>query len=173
MVNQISPQEFHLLVDNPTVRTKCPQDQITEAMIISRVRNGNLIAGDTIRVQCMNSDYTDLLAECEYRVISRKSDMVTHEVNDRDIRQIEEITYRVERWTEWRTVGGVEVTGPSLMPARNPTPGHYVSGEAQRVWNPIERIHEIRVGETVVATHSDKETANRIAAGELPLPEAV
>lgn len=172
MANQISPQEFHLLVDNPVIRTKCPQDQITDNMIIKRVKNGNLIAGDIVRVQCMNSDYTDMLAECEYRVTSRKSELVTHEINDRDIRQVEQITYQVERWSGWREVG-LPIPNPKAI-ARA---ARYAGPGAEAKWNVGKKRYDIAVplesGEIVVASHPDKETANRIAAGELPLPEAV
>lgn len=155
MAQQIQPQELYLLQDNPFIRTKCPQDQITDAMIVRRVKNANLIAGDIVRVQCMNSDYTDLLSECEYRVTSRKTELKTHEINDRDIRQVEEITFKVERWTEWRAVGQGAVK------------------DRKAVWNLSKRGYDIVSEGVVIGFHEDKATAKQIAAGEMPLPEAV
>ncbi len=151
-MQQIAPQEFHLLQDNPYIRTKCPQHLITDDMIVRRVKNGNLVAGDTVLVQCMNSDYTDLLAECEYRVISRKSEIKTYEISDHNTRQAEEITYKVQRWTEWRQVGSS------------------VADNAMRaVWNLGKRGYDIVMGDTVVGFHEDKETAAMMAAGKVPL----
>jgi hypothetical protein len=151
-MQQIVPQEFNLLQDSPCIRTKCPQRLVTDEMVARRVKHGNLVAGDTVLVQCMSSDYSELLAECEYRVISRKSELKTYEINDHNTRQAEEITFKVQRWSEWRYVG---------PPAEAPG--------MRAVWNFGKKRYDITAGDVIVGFHADKETANRIAAGELPL----
>ncbi len=170
MALQIMPQEFQPMHDNPCIRTKCPQALITDEMVARQVKRGNLAAGDTVLVQCMSFDDTDLLAEAEYRVISRKSELKTYEGDGGNTRQVEEATFKVQRWTEWREVeheAVAPIAAPQSMAER------YVPGEARAVWNFGKKRHDIMVGDAQVGFHKDKETANRIAAGELPLPEAV
>ncbi len=175
MAQRIHPQEFHLLQDNPYIRTKCPQDQITEADILSRVKNGNLAAGDFILVQCMNSDYTELLSWSEWVIKARKTALVTYEMNDRDTRQVEEITYRVRQATPWKTGDeGFETdqgeenvfVDERIGIGQKPVP-------MLRKWNPAKQRHEVLLGDTVVAFHINQDTAQRMADGELPLSEAV
>jgi len=161
MTQQILPQEFHLLQDNPVIRTKCPQEMITDEMVAKRVKNGNLIAGDKVLVQCMNSDHTHLLSECEYRVISRTATLRTHELNDRDIRQVEEIAYKVQRWTDWRTVGQQVAPVPTAAP----------DDQLRAVWNVALRGYDIKRGDVKICFEADKEKANDMAAGKIPLPE--
>ncbi len=147
-----------MLQDNPYVRTKCPQDQVTEADILRRVKNANLAAGDVIKVQCMNSDYTELLWSSEWEITARKTEMKTYEINDQNTRTVEEITYRIKLSAPWRpTHDVVETEGPAVM---------------RKKWDVNKRGYDILAGDIVIGFHEDKETAERIVAGELPL-EAV
>jgi hypothetical protein len=90
--------------------------------------------------------------------------LVTHEISDSDIRQVEKITFRVERWTDWREVGQPDVAQPPVSVGTT---------QLRSLWNIGSRGYDIMRGEVKVGFHENKETANRIAAGELPLPEAV
>lgn len=49
--------------------------------------------------------------------------------------------------------------------------GLYVSGAAYRTWNKVSRKHEVKLCDTdeLVCEVKDQETADRIAAGELPI----
>lgn len=168
MTQQISPQEFHLLQDNPYIRTKCPQTFITDEMVARQVKRMNLVAGDRVLVQCMSSDSTDLIAEAEYRVTSRKSELKTYESENGNTRQVEEATFKVQLWGEWRTV---ERRPLEVLPAGEVIPaGCYVDGKGRAVWNAKKQGFDIMVGELNVGFSVGKETATRIAAGELPLP---
>lgn len=158
MSQQIMPQEFDLMQDNPTIRTKCPQTHVTDEMIVKRVKNNNLSAGDVIRVQCMSNDMSELLAEAEYRVTSCARKLVTHEINDRDIRQAEEVTYKVELWTDWRNVGAAK-----SAPESEPAPPLTV------LWNVGKRGYEVKAGGLVVGFAEDKATAMAMADGTAPL----
>ena len=174
MEQSISPQEFQLLQDNPVIRTKCPHGVVTDEMIVKRVRNGNLAVGDRILVQCMDHEYARLLAETEYRVIERTSKLRVHEVNDRETRQVDEITYRVARVRDWWfpavLVEGSKASAPSPMPL----PNRYVDADSYRKWNRRTQLHDVlrRADDSLICTHTDKETADRIAAGELAVPSS-
>ncbi len=170
MDQHISPQEFHLLSDHFCIRTRCPYARITDEMVARQVKRGNLVTGDAVFVQCMSHDYTDLLAEAEYRVVSRKSELKTYEGESGNTRQVEEITFKVERWGDWRVV---EHRPLEVLPAGEAPPAErYVSGEARAVWDAKRQGFDIMVADLKVGFSVGKETANRIAAGELPLPEA-
>ncbi len=166
MSQKIAPQEFHLLQDNPIIRTKCPRELVTDEMISMRVKNGNLAAGDIVRVQCMNNDLSELLAEAEYRVTSRIATLRTLELNDRDIRQVEDVVFKVELWAGWRETASVAV--PVTAGISAPQPQTHMKAE----WNFGKKVYEIKIGDLVVGFHKDKATAHKMAAGELPLPVA-
>lgn len=101
MSNKITPNEFHLLNDNPVIRTNCLREYVTDEMVAQRVKAGNLVAGDRVLVQCFSHDYSELLAEAEYRVISRKTTMRTDEISDIVTRQYEHTAFGVCRVSDW------------------------------------------------------------------------
>lgn len=163
----ISPGEFNLLADNPVIRTKCPYDKITSDMVLKRVRNGNLSVGDKVLVQCLSHDGSKLLAETDYRVTERRASLKTIELNDRDIRQVEDIFYAVERVSDWRTFGMLLADAPIVRPGAIST---YAAPPPLTItWNVGKRGYDIKAGDEVVGFHADKETAQRMASGELPL----
>ena len=100
---RIQPQEFHVLSDRYTVRTRVPMDELTDEMVAERARNSNLTAGDIITVQCFDHDYRTLWAEADYRVVQRTDEFVSVQISDREIRQGTKTTFVVERKGEWWT----------------------------------------------------------------------
>jgi hypothetical protein len=150
--NRILPNEFHLLNDNPFIRTNCPRELVTDDMVRMQVDRGNLVAGDRVMVQCFSHDYSELLAEAEYRVTARRTSMQTVEVDHTVTRQYERRVFEVSRVTEWRVFGG----------------GQTVKGKA--VWNVGRDGWVIEVDGQEVGFEKDKATAYAIAAGKLPLP---
>lgn len=99
----ILPQEFHVLADHYVIRTRVPMSELTESMILVRVKNGNLSAGDKITVQCMDHAYETLLHEAEFRVVSRTDALVTKTINDRETMQVQESIFMVSPRGEWWT----------------------------------------------------------------------
>lgn len=151
---KILPNEFHLLNDNPFIRTNCPQERVTDDMVRQQVDRGNLVAGDRVMVQCFSHDYSELLAEAEYRVTARRTSIQTVDVDHTVTRQFEKRVFEVARIGEWRRFGGSQT----------------VKGKA--VWNVGRGGFVIEVDGQEVGFEKDKETAHRIAAGELPLKAA-
>lgn len=152
--NKILPQEFHLLNDNPFIRTNCPQESVTDKMVLDQVHRGNLVAGDRVIVQCMSHDYSELLCEREYRVTARREKMQTVEVDHINTRQFMKVTFEIApmgKWVRFKSVADEFVTGKA-------------------VWNVARRGYVIEVDGEEVGFEKDKETAHKIAAGELPLP---
>lgn len=99
--HRISPQEFHVLSDRYVIKTRVPKDKLDENDILIRVDRANLAAGDPVFVQCMTHDYTTLLYEAEFRVVSRTEQFRSVEVDDRNIRQFTENKFTIARMTEW------------------------------------------------------------------------
>ncbi len=157
MTQQILPQEMNLLQDNPCIRTKCPLELVTDEMVTKEVRRANLVAGDIVRVQCMDETLSQLLAEAEYRVVKRTSALKMVERPDSSMHQFDEITFEVVRWTDWRT----------LQPEAAPSHGLTTR------WNFGKKGYDIERAGHIVSFEKDKETAHRIIAGEAPLAGAV
>lgn len=107
MAFQILPQEFRILADEYVIRTRVPKDAITDDMLLLRVRNANLSAGDRVVVQCMSHTYDRLLHEAEFRVVERTDGISVKEINDRETRQINETGFVIARKGEWWAAPGV------------------------------------------------------------------
>ena len=98
---KITPNEFHLLNDNPVIRTNCLRENITDKMLLDVVKFGNLTVGDRVMVQCLNHERTELLYEREYRVSKRVDAMKTVDVDLRSTRQFMETTFSVVPVGDW------------------------------------------------------------------------
>lgn len=154
MDQKILPQEFVLLNDNAFIRTRCPYGKVTDEMVAMQVKRGNLVAGDPVMVQCMNHDGSAVIAEAEYRVVERHTKLETAGADTTSPRTFEHTSFRVVQLHDWRVF--------------DKSQGDFVEGRA--VWNVGMKRYDIEVDGEVVGFHADKETATRIAAGDLPLP---
>ena len=87
------------------VKTKVPRSEIDDKAFLlqPRLKGAGLSAGNHIRVQCMNEDYTILYHEATFVVVSVKIDERPVMVDDWNERTLKETTYRLERMTEWWT----------------------------------------------------------------------
>lgn len=85
------------------IRTRVPKGELTDEMIASRARSANLSAGDYLIVQCFDHEYEVLLHEAEYRIVERRSQRRVIEINDRDSKQVDEITITIARVRPWWT----------------------------------------------------------------------
>lgn len=103
MSNRITPDECFVLERSLYVQTRCLKENVTDEMVQHRASAANLAAGDSVRVQCMDHQRTTVLHQRDYLVYSRTSAMQRDEINDRDIRQYEKISYGVEPVTDWIT----------------------------------------------------------------------
>lgn len=101
-MNRILPNESRVLPDvGAIIKTRCPKADITDEMIVGRVRAENLAAGDRVVLQCMDFERTTVLHQREYLVYSRTVEMKTEQANDRESRTFEHIAYGVEPLHDW------------------------------------------------------------------------
>lgn len=153
MAFQILPQEFHVLADHYVIRTRVPAGELTDDMLLQRVRNANLDAGAKLVVQCMDHGYETLLAEAEYRIVQRRDSLKTVEVDDRNIRQVNQVDYMIARVSAWWTSPLNQPAEPKAEQA-----GHTVK------WNAGKQAHEvIGPGGEVLASYA-KDQGGKAAA---------
>jgi len=148
MDQKILPNEVYVAEFGALIRTRCPKDSITDQMVHQRVLAANLSAGDFVKVQCFNHDRTTILYYTEYLVYDRSTEMKRVDINDRDIRQFEDVKYSILRTMDWKATPAVK----SEVKSEPKT-------EAKLVWNPGLKVHQVKVDEKVVFESADKQEA--------------
>src|SRR3546814_774919 len=88
---KIQPNDLRVMEYGAIIRTRCPKDSITDAMIQQRAAAVNLDCGDVLRVQCTNHERDTVLHFAEWMVYSRKSRINVAELSDQVTRTSEEI----------------------------------------------------------------------------------
>ena len=145
MDNKILPNEFYVKESGVhVIQTRCPKHNVTDQMIHQRVLAAELMPGDMIRVQCMNHDRTAVHWFAEYLVYDRSSEIKRVEVNDRDIRHVDDVKYSVMRVTDWKS-----------------TPAVLGGKDIKLHWNLGKKMHEVKLGDDVIFEHSDKEAVEK------------
>ena len=168
---KILPGEFLLLTDNAVIRTKCPQHLVTDEMVAQRCHAINLAAGDFVVVQCFDHSKEVVLAWATYMVVGRVERKKHVQIDDRVSRSFAERNYEVQIVVDWQIPDSLIDQTPSVRIESLQQKEVFVPSEAKRIWNPHRRLHEVRRVDTneLICSHSDQETASRIAAGELPV----
>lgn len=128
--------------------TNMAPEQITKSVLLSRVRNAQLRAGDTVIVRCMSHHGDELLAESEWRVIARKESIETRDLDSFQTRQDMAIAYEIAQVGDW------------WLPRQDGASG----GSPPVKWNPGRKMHQVLDGEAVVFESADKDEATRYAA---------
>lgn len=141
MDHKILPNEVYVTEFGALIRTRCPKDYITDRMIHQRVLAANLSSGDAVKVQCFNHTYSTVLWFADYLVYDRSSQIKRVDVNDRDIRQIDDVNYSVIRVSDWQKTPAVDDNTPYIA------------------WNPGKKKHEVKFKEEVLFEDSDKSKA--------------
>ena len=169
MPNEIFPTEF-----GAVIRTRCPVDHVTDEMIHQRVVAANLSAGDFVRIQCFNHERTAVLHHAEWLVYDRRSEMKRREINDREIRNFEEISFSVLRVSDWQeTPAGETARLEAGKAAADAEPAPESQGNKPETedqlgltvkWNPGLQVHEVKDADGNVIRAFTKEGGGREAA---------
>lgn len=101
MTFKILPGELYVTDHGAIIRTKCPKEHVTEAMVHQRAVAANLACGDFIRVQCMNHEKDTVLHFAEWMVYDRKSEIKRTEVSDHTTMTKEVFTHVVMQTVPW------------------------------------------------------------------------
>ena len=141
MDNKILPNEVYVTEFGALIRTRCPKDNVADAMIHQRVLAANLSAGDTVKVQCMSHERDTVLWFSEYLVYDRSSKIKRVDVNDVDIRQVDDVNYSIMRMSDWKRTPAVKLEAVVLG------------------WNPGKKKHEVKRGDEVLYEDADKNVA--------------
>lgn len=103
MTLRIEKQECQVQEGGVLIRTKCPREQITDAMVATAVRWMELPEQNNRVVLQVTDHYgKELHHEVEYRLISTKEELRTEDVdNGRQTMTRTHVTVEVERKGEW------------------------------------------------------------------------
>ena len=143
---KILPNELYVREGGAVIKTRCPAELVTDEMVHQRVVAANLDVGDELRVLSMNHERTAVLAFCKYLVVDRRSEMARTELNDRETRQFERISFSILRVDDWQVTPAGEEAGVG-------------GAQAEIKWNPGTKKHQVFRGDEVVFESSDKAEA--------------
>jgi hypothetical protein len=164
---KIMPNEMFVTEFGALIRTRCPKGDVTDAMVHQRVVAANLAAGDYVKVQAMNHEQTAVLHFCEYLVFDRRTEMKRLEINDREIKQFEDVSFSILKTVDWQaTPAGAEADKQAALVAgeakADPVQAKAVSLEVK--WNPGKKTHEVKAPDgTVIKWFDDKAAAEAFA----------
>lgn len=113
MTDKIMPNEIYVTEFGALIRTRCEKDKITDVMIHQRVVAANLAAGDAVRIQVFNHEMTAVLHFAEYLVFDRRTAMKRIEVNDRESKQFEDVSFAVMKVRDWRDTPAAPSSSPA------------------------------------------------------------
>lgn len=143
------------------VRTRVPKDRFEIDMLVKRFRGSAVRAGDTVTVQLTTYAYDQLLYEGTFRVVERTDRAAVQEMANYEMRQYTDTTIRIEQVGGW--------WASELAPKEEAAPAGY--------WRAAEHAGrgKYRVVDSegaTLATGLDKDEAEAIARGDVPVTEA-
>lgn len=100
-IHKIMPGDLFVREGAARIKTRCPREFITDAMIMERVISANLDLGDTIEVKCFNHEKTQTLYFAAFEVVGRAPEIRRVEVNDRDSKTFEHVGFTIMQTAPW------------------------------------------------------------------------
>ena len=83
------------------LRTTMAREKVTEAVVLSRIRNAQMATGETVKVQIMTRNADRLLAEAEYRIIARSEELHVRDIDGYQTRQEMRLEFAIRQVGEW------------------------------------------------------------------------
>lgn len=151
---KILPNEVYVVEFGAIIRTTCPHDMITNEMIHQRVVAANLAAGDVIRVQAMNHERTAVLHYAEFMVFDRRSEMKRVEVNDRETRNFEDVSFSILQTSPWAATPAAPVVKSDAS----------APSDAKIEWNPGKKAFEVKASDGSVIKAFTNDEGGKAAA---------
>ena len=152
---QIAPQEGPHVADSNqfVIRTRVPYREISDGMVSQRCIAAGLTVGDQVTVQSYNHDLDTLLHETEFRVYQKTSELKMVSTDDRNQRQVNQVTMSVARLRPWWS----SPAGAAADAAERELLG--TTEEVRVQWNPGKKVHQVYRGDTLLAENTDKDAA--------------
>lgn len=148
--------------DLPTIKFSQPRDQVNLNIELPRIlQTQGWGCGTYFHVQFLNHEKTELLA-CALFVVTKEVEGI--HTSDNQYYPMTKTVYSREakRVGDWWTAGLETLEGKPVRVVND--------GAASVTWNPGRKMHQVKIdGKIVYETH-DKEEANKIASGEIPIP---
>lgn len=150
--------------DCPTIKFRQPREQVDLDKELPRILQAQgWGCGTYFHVQFLSHDKTRLLASALFVVSEEVESMVTSDTNAYQTVTKTVFSRKVSQIGDWWPEAKLDVTESATnVPA--------VAMKA--VWNPGKKIHQIKLGESVVYETPDKQEAREIAEGRKPIPQA-
>lgn len=168
---RILPQEVQLFSVRPylSVRTKVPKEELEDGEKLAqyaRVRGAQ--AGDHIIVQVMDETGEELLSEGDF-VVTRMRAAQRQIEDGNTFRNITQIDCKVVRFGEWWDAPGVIEEVEPESPA--PPTQYATSSDWKAEHAGFGKWRVVDGSGAVIASGLDKETAQDVALGNLPVPQ--
>lgn len=158
--------------DCPTVKFHQPRDQVDLEKELPRILHAQgWGCGTYFNVQFLSHDKTKLLACAKFVVSEEKETLHTsdNQYNPNTKTVFTRSAAQLENWWPDRYIPIIatetiysEPTKPIVDSVKEPT--NNPSKETRVYWNPGKKVHQVKVGDTVMFESPDKDVANAEAA---------
>ena len=147
--------------DLPTIRFREPREQVDLDKELPKILHSQgWGCGTYFHVQFVSHDKTTLLASAQY-VVSQVSESIhTSEANPYQPITKTIFSRKAELIGEWWFSSSVKIDDK-----KDDT-------KAMVSWNPGLKKHQVKIGDKVVYETPDKDLANQVASGKVPIPQA-
>lgn len=108
MSTKITGDEIFVVEGGARIRTRCPQEHVTDDMVQWAARYQKMDIGDVIRVQCMDHYKQVVLWQRVYLVAGRKDYLKKTENERGDINHVDAFDVRVVPESDWWEVTPAE-----------------------------------------------------------------
>lgn len=154
--------EIIITPDLPTIRFREPREKIDLDLELQKIlQSQGWGCGTYFNVQFISHDKTILLSCAQFVVTQVAEAIHTSEANPYQPITRTVFSRKSARTSDWWTQEGLEVKTIKAQ-----------SDGAKVTWNPGKKTHQVKNGDEVLYETPDKELANKVAAGEIPVPKA-
>jgi hypothetical protein len=162
--------EIIVTPDCPTIKFRQPREQVDLDKELPRILSAQgWGCGTYFHVQFVSHDKTNLLASALFVVTEEVESLQTSEANPYQPVTKTVFSRKAERVSEWWKFGVREL---SLRATAVMESGGESGSNAKASWNPGKKLYQVKVGDKVIYETKDKQEANDIADGKIPVPRA-
>jgi len=164
--------------DLPTIRFREPREQVDLDKELPKILHSQgWGCGTYFHVQFVSHDKTTLLASAQY-VVSQVSESIhTSEANPYQPITKTIFSRKAELIGKWwySDIPGLSHPQENTIKMRVPNPENIVDPPQIKTtvtWNPGLKKHQVKIGDKVIYETPDKDLANQVASGKVPIPQA-
>ena len=146
--------------DLPTIRFREPREQVHLDLELPKILHAQgWGCGTYFHVQFLSHDKTTLLASAKFVVTQVSESIHTTEANPYQPITKTLFSRKTEQIGEWWISESVKALSKK-------------EDKATVTWNPGKKTHQVKMGDKLIFESPDKDLANQIAEGKVPIPDA-